>query len=182
VIEADGVPKVNWISLSQMNMHTKVLQKMQQVLLCENDYAYLSESCKARLDQIRKDVRLSGIIENTVVSLSEKTFAIFPWLGTRQLYTLQIILHQQNIESVISPGTFLPIYLEANFNGSKKELLEIINQIKKNDIDVYSFNLPDKIEIPSKFNKYIPRELLRKEFIEDYLDIEGLRVELYHDD
>ena len=175
VEEANGVSSVNWISPSQLNLHTKILQKMRDVLLDDKEYAYLSQSCKSRLAQIREDVQASGIAKNNVIPLGDNKFAVFPWVGTQQLYTLLFTLQQQWIQSLIAPGGFLPIYLEVEYGGTKNELLRVLKNIIENEIDKYSFVFPDKIQIPSKFNKFIPKKLLTKEFLEDYIDIDGLK-------
>lgn len=175
VKEVKGVPSVNWISPSQMDIHTKVLKKMREILLRDDEYAYLSQSCKMRLSQIREDAKLSGIVSELIVLLGGSKFAIFPWVGSRELYTLLFALNQCGVSSAVAPGGFMPIYLEADFDGNKKELLHILNGIFSGELDKRKFDLPDKIQIPSKFNKYIPKELLKKEFVEDYLDIAGLK-------
>ncbi|MCL2121399.1 MAG: hypothetical protein FWH28_04010 [Clostridiales bacterium] len=51
----------------------------------------------------------------------------------------------------------------------------IIRSILQSDTDLYELPLPDTVQIKSKFNEFIPPNLLRKQFIEDYLDWEGLR-------
>ncbi|MDR2898494.1 MAG: DEAD/DEAH box helicase [Spirochaetaceae bacterium] len=180
VTEARSAADGKWQSPSRMEIHIGVLQKIRHILSCDDEYAYLSDSCKARLAQIRKDARLRGITDGLVVPLGRyrrgsKPFAIFPWVGTRQLYTLQLILEQEGLKSVITPGGFLPVCLETAFKGTKNALLSIIKNALNSKLDVHSFRLPDDSEIPSKFNEFIPPELLRKEFIEDYVDVEGLR-------
>jgi len=64
------------------------------------------------------------------------------------------------------------------FNGTKEELEEIIRDILESDPDLYDFPLPEKVQIDGKYNEFVPLELLRKQFIEDYLDFEGLNEAL----
>ncbi|MCL2337519.1 MAG: ATP-dependent helicase, partial [Firmicutes bacterium] len=181
---AKGVPAVSWISPSQLDLHTKVLQKMRDVLVQDEEYAYLSASCKSRLGQIRELARLSGISGELVVPLreqgehGEQSFAVLPWLGTRQLYTLLLALKQRGVQAAVAPGGFLPICLEVEYDGDKTGLTKLVKNIARSEIDKYTFTLPDKIQIPSKFNKFIPKELLVKEFLEDYIDIEGFKTGL----
>jgi len=54
----------------------------------------------------------------------------------------------------------------------------IISDIIKSDLDLYELPLPEKIQIDGKYNEFIPFHLLRKQFIEDYLDFEGLKEAL----
>ncbi len=54
----------------------------------------------------------------------------------------------------------------------------IIDDILHWDADPAKFPLPEKIEIPNKYNEFVPRSLLRKQFVEDFLDFDGLKQEL----
>ena len=67
------------------------------------------------------------------------------------------------------------LYLEVIFDGTADELEAIIRDILCSDLDLYALPLPDKVQIRGKYNEFVPPELLRKQFIEDYLDFEGLR-------
>ena len=50
--------------------------------------------------------------------------------------------------------------------------------VLRSELDVYALPLPDKVQIDGKYNEFIPLELLRKQFIEDYLDFEGLQRDI----
>ena len=67
------------------------------------------------------------------------------------------------------------VYLEVIFNGGAEGLDNIINDILGSDTNLYKLPLPDNAQIKNKYNEYIPKRLLRKQFIEDYLDLDGLR-------
>ena len=41
-----------------------------------------------------------------------------------------------------------------------------------------SLPLNENIQIDGKYNEFIPSELLKKQFIEDYLDFEGLKNDI----
>ena len=70
------------------------------------------------------------------------------------------------------------VYLEVIFQGSKEELEQIIKDILASELDLYSLPLPDKVQIDGKYNEFVPKELLRKQFIEDYLDFAGLKEDI----
>ena len=63
-----------------------------------------------------------------------------------------------------------------NFIGTADELKAIIYDIVKSDLNLYELQLPNRVEIKGKYNEFIPAKLLRKQFIEDYLDFEGLKI------
>ena len=70
---------------------------------------------------------------------------------------------------------YAPYYLEVVTEKSCDQLIEAIKSILQEPVDKYNFNIPDEAQIPYKYNNFIPKELLRKQFIEDYIDIEGLK-------
>ncbi len=168
-----GISVVDWDVDFRAELHTVLVRKIQSALKADEAYPYLSERCKERLTEIQYIARNSGILDNLVTPLSDKKYAIFPWVGTRQLTTLNYALLQRKIKSKLPWPTC--VYLEVIFDGTKEELTDIIEDILHSDLDLYNLPLPEKVQIEGKFNEFIPFELLRKQFIEDYLDFEGLK-------
>jgi len=171
-----GISVVDWDVDFENELHTVLVQKIRSILLSDELYPYLSGRCKERLAEIRYIARNSGILKNLVTSLSEKKYAIFPWVGTRQLMTLNYALRHRKIKSKLPWPTC--VYLEVVFDGTKEELENIIDDIIYSNLDLYDLPLPEKIQIKGKYNEFIPPELLRKQFIEDYLDFKGLKAVL----
>jgi ATP-dependent Lhr-like helicase len=176
VKKVPGISVVDWDVDFTAELHTVLVQKIRNVLTTDELHPYLSERCRERLTEIRYITRNSGILENLVTPLSGKKYAVFPWIGTRQLCTLNYALRHRKIKSKLPFITC--VYLEVIFDGSKEELEEIIADILRSDLDLYSLPLPDKVQIEGKYNEFIPRDLLRKQFIEDYLDFDGLKSQL----
>ncbi|MDR2421256.1 MAG: DEAD/DEAH box helicase [Oscillospiraceae bacterium] len=169
-----GISVVDWDVDFTSELHTVLVRKIRSVLLSDDEYPYLSERCKERMAEIQYIARNSGILDNLVTPLSDKKYAVFPWAGTRQLVTLNYALRHRKIKSKLPWNTC--VYLEVVFDGSKDELEGIIYDILGSDIDLYALPLPDKIQIAGKYNEFVPPELLRKQFIEDYLDFDGLKA------
>ena len=167
-----GISLVDWDVDFDMELHTVLVMKIRNILQCDDDYPYLSDRCGERLSEIRFIARNSGILENLVTPLSDKKFAVFPWVGTRQLFTLHYALLHRKIKNKLLWIT--TVYLEVVFSGTAEELSEIIYDILRSDLNLYDLPLPDKVQVRGKYNEFIPKNLLRKQFIEDYLDFEGL--------
>jgi len=168
-----GISLVDWDVDFDAELHTVLVKKIRSVLLSNDDYPYLSDRCSERLAEIRYIARNSGILENLVTPLSGKKFAVFPWVGTRQLFTLHYALMHRKIMSKLPWIT--SVYLEVTFSGTAGELNDIIHDILHSDLNPYDLPLPDKVQVRGKYNEFIPLSLLRKQFIEDYLDFDGLR-------
>lgn len=179
-----GVSTVDWNVDFNSELHTVLVRKMKDVLQSDDVYPYLSESCAERLGEIRDLARNSGILSHMVVKLSENKYAVFPWVGTRQLFTLHFLLLQKGIKSKIRWRT--SVYLEITFSGSAPDMEEhlesVIEDILASDTNPFSLPLPDKVQIENKYNEFVPLELLKKQFIFDFLDIDGLKTALQDSD
>jgi len=171
-----GISLVDWDQDTAVELHTVLVRRMRDVLKSDESYPYLSDRCAPRLEEIRYIARNSGVLENLVTQLSEKKYAIFPWVGTRQLFTLHYALLDRGLNSKLPWITC--IYLEVIYNGTEESLTELIYDILHSDLDLYSLPLPEKVQVMGKYNEFIPQELLTKQFVEDYLDFEGLKKAL----
>jgi ATP-dependent Lhr-like helicase len=171
-----GISLVDWDVEFEVDLHTVLVRKMRSILQSDEYYPYLSDRCAGRFAEIQYIARNSGILENLVTPLSEKKFAVFPWVGTRQLFTLHYALLGRKIKNRLLWIT--SVYLEVVFSGTAGELSAIIYDILRSDLNLYDLTLPEKIQVRGKYNEFIPQDLLRKQFIEDYLDLGGLRESL----
>jgi ATP-dependent Lhr-like helicase len=168
-----GVSMVDWEAVFDGELHTVLVRRMRDVLLSDAMYPYLSDSCKERITELRYITGNSGILKNLVTQVSNKKFAVFPWLGTRQLLTLHFALLDRGVPNKMPWYTC--VYIEAIFDGTAGELEAIIREIARSDIDLYALPIPGKTQVRAKYNEFIPADLLRKQFVEDYLDMEGVR-------
>ena len=168
-----GISLVDWDVDFTAELHTVLVRKVRSVLKEEGSYPYLSIRCKERLKEIQYIARNSGILDNLVTPLSDRKYAIFPWVGTRQLMTLHYALLQRGLKCKLPFITC--VHLEVLFDGTKAELENMISEILHSKLDLYGLPLPDKVQIDGKYNEFIPPDLLRKQFIEDYLDFDGLK-------
>ena len=168
-----GISLVDWDIDFTGELHTVLVRKVRDILQTDAPYPYLSGRCQERLAEIRYIARNSGILEHLVTPLSDRKYAIFPWVGTRQLVTLHYALLHRKIKSKLP--WLMCVYLEVLFDGAAAELTDIIHDILYSNLDPADLPLPDKVQIDGKYNEFVPLDLLRKQFVEDYLDFEGLQ-------
>ena len=171
-----GISVVDWDVDFNADLHTMLVRKIRSVLMEDAAYPYLSDRCKERLAEIQYITRNSGILDHLVTRLSGKKFAVFPWVGTRQLMTLHYALLKRGIKNQLPWSR--AVYLEVIFSGEKEELEHIIKELLAEELDLYSLPLPDEVQIDGKYNEFVPKPLLRKQFIEDYLDFSGLKADI----
>ncbi len=74
------------------DLHTKVLERMRQVLREEKRYPYLMKNAVARLTQARETARRSGAAEKTLLNLGGNMWCLLPWLGTYAFLALERFL------------------------------------------------------------------------------------------
>ena len=160
----------------EAELHTVLVRKIRSVMKLDVSYPYLSDRCAERLTEIQYIARNCGILEHLITPLSDKKYAVFPWVGTRQLVTLHFALLHRKIKCKIPWGTC--IYLEVFYEGTAEELEAVVEDILHSELDLNELPLPDKVQIRGKYNEFIPFSLLRKQFIEDYLDLEGLKRDM----
>jgi ATP-dependent Lhr-like helicase len=173
VKEAEGSSKISWVSTSRLDQHGRVLQKMREVLCDDGVYPYLSKDCAERLEQIRGVFRAAGLRSRSIVPMSGSRLAFFPWLGTRQINALLLILRRRQLQVFIRPGGFSQVYLDIEC-GSVGLLRKILSDVQRRVKDKRKPEMTGSVNIPGKFNRFIPKELLLKEFMEDYIDTDGL--------
>ena len=171
-----GISLVDWDVDFDVDLHTVLVRKIRSVLLSDDDYPYLSERCRDRLFEIRFIARNSGILDNMVTQLSDRKFAIFPLVGTRQLFTLHYALLHRGFKSKLP--WISCVFLEVLFSGTVEELESAIYDILRSELNLYDLPLPEKVQVRGKYNEFVPEDLLRKQFIEDYLDFGGLKEAL----
>ncbi|MDR1205798.1 MAG: DEAD/DEAH box helicase [Peptococcaceae bacterium] len=174
-----GISVVDWDVDFDAELHTVLVRKIRDVLKTDAAYPYLSERCRERLTEIQYIARNSGILDHLATPLSDRKYAVVPWVGTRQLTTLHYALLHEGIKSKRSWVTC--VYLEVIFDGTQAELENRIRRILRSDLNLYDLPLPDKIQVNGKYNEFVPPDLLRKQFIEDYLDFEGLKSQICSD-
>lgn len=165
-----GISKIAWISSSNNELHTKILQKMRDILISADNYAYLSENCIEKLSNMRNFTKQSGFAVDLISVLSNCRYALFPWVGTKQICALYFALVNKGY-SVQNKNYFLIIETKEG----KKILEKVVSDIVDNLSDKHTFILPENIQILYKYNNFIPLELLRKQFVEDFIDLDGMK-------
>lgn len=163
------------------SIHTRVLQKMRQVLLEDVEYSYLQKNAQKRLQTARQIVKNAGLDKQNILQLEKGKCCIFPWMGTVAYRTLERLLNSFCRESleINSIGGVNPYYLtiklgKDKFKDLQPELVSLCEQrISAEDL-VSSAEAPEL----QKYDQFIPHPLLRKAFAWDYLDIIEMKQQI----
>jgi ATP-dependent Lhr-like helicase len=177
VQQVEGIASISWRG-GGGNIHSKILQRMRQVLFEDIQYPYLQKQAKERLKAVRQLARLVELKQDNILLLEDNTYCLFPWTGTTSFRTLERFLNffvrsSLDIKSIrgISPY-FLIIKLGKNtVEDFYREIASFCEKGLTADDVVASEEAP-KLQ---KYDEFIPNNLLRKAFAGDYLDVVELR-------
>lgn len=153
-------------------VHTRILERMYQVLAEDTEYPYLKPDALERLRLARAVARNTGMLENTLVHLGGYTWAMFPWLGTRSFRTLRRFMGQFADEYKISKMEFEGCYylMFRMERGDGLSLLRAMGErIRRDGISLDHLIGLSECPVYEKYDGFIPAELLRTAFREDKL-------------
>ncbi|MBQ7500563.1 MAG: DEAD/DEAH box helicase [Clostridia bacterium] len=171
VHKVDGKMEIAWPG-DYGEIHTRILEKMRDVLNSDKQYPYLKPNAARRLDVARHLARNTGMTEHSVVHLGGYTWAFFPWLGTRSFRTIRKLIARNGSDLKISRIEYEGCYY-ITFkmeNGNEKAFLEhMASVIGNNGIDKYSLVNVNEMPVFDKYDPFIPSELLRKAYAADRL-------------
>jgi ATP-dependent Lhr-like helicase len=170
--QVKGKAPASWFG-SGGAVHTKILQKMRQVLFESVEYPYLQEKARQRLKEARWLARHSGLNKNIVLPLSGDTYCLFPWIGTIGFRTLERCLRfaykdQIGIRRVEG---FSPYFFVISAKGNIENLPRAIGDAVKGDVTRESLLGEKEAPQMEKYDEFVPPHLLRKAFVNDYLDL-----------
>jgi len=175
VKKVGGVSKIAWNDNGDFEVHTKVLKKMKQILNEEEEYRYLDNSSKQRLQEMRMIAQKANILNEKIVTFVEGKYGIFSWIGTKEIVALSYSLKQENITNSICYKAGIPIFILVTTKMKLEELKKIFHKLKSKEINKEEFEIPDMVEKTGKYNYFIPKELLKKQYIQDCIDVDKMQ-------
>ncbi len=172
VKKIDGISANMWMDTGNEYVHTKVMQKILEVLEAEDDYAFLDETACKRMNEIRSIWKNASQRTNghVIVPLSDTQAAVFPFIGTRGAAALVYAMRSEGLQAELWVSRYIPVCIVVNSDSGIQRIAETLDRLRRDGADKYSFAVPENCEITGKYNDYIPRQLLTKQYIEDYLD------------
>jgi ATP-dependent Lhr-like helicase len=168
--------------------HDRILQRIKQALFEENEYPYLGANALKRLREGREKALEHGFDKYNALDLDYGLIAILPWMGHRNYRTLKnIISHYMKDEGISAQiggsGTF---YMTLKSDYKSGEILAALNEVLNGYINPDDFLNEEKIRAEKKnyeykvpkYDRYVPNKLLKRQVIEDYIDIAFIKSEI----
>ena len=153
-------------------IHTRILERMKQVLAEDKVYPYLKPNAAERLEVARHLARNTGMLERSLVCLGGYTWCLFPWLGTRSFRTLRKFLLKNSKDFKISNLDFEGCYYMTfrMERGDDRELIKYLaGRAVREGVDCASLVASTELPVFDKYDDYIPGELLQKAYAADRL-------------
>ncbi len=180
VKSVEGKMEVSWPG-DYGEIHTRILERMKQVLTEDTVYPYLKPNAQKRLEQARHVARNTGMLEHSLVFLGGYSWCLFPWLGTRAFRAMRKLLAHYSKEFGLSGieyegCCFITFKMT---KGNDYELIRALAADAEREM-TGSEDLVSSGEIPvfEKYDDYVPVELLRHAYATDKLDIVTARKRL----
>lgn len=159
------------------DIHTKILERMRQVLLEDCSYPYLMKNAVARLDEARKAAALSHLASESLISLGGDCYCLFPWLGTYAFFALERFLKLRVADrlGLKALESSRPYFLQFKMKATKEEFFKILLEEVKKPLDPMELVYPNEIPIFEKYDEFLPPELVKKGFAYGILNIEEMK-------
>lgn len=178
VKKIEGISANMWTDTGNEYVHTRVMKKILEIIRSDEQYKFLDATAQKRLNDIRTLCRNAdklatdnlSLATRIILPISDTIYAVFPFLGTRGTMALMYALRERGFQADAYLQRYIPVCIEVRTDMGKDALLEALSDIKANGADKYGFKIPENCEIAGKYNDYIPRKLLTKQYVEDYLD------------
>ncbi len=159
------------------DIHTKILERMRQVLKEDKQYPYLMANAAARLAHTRHVCANSGIADEPLIHLGGDMWALFPWLGTYAFLALERFIRRKCAPELglkkLEPGR--PYFIQLTMKADKDRFIQVLKEKIKEPLDPLELVYPGEVPVFEKYDEFVPDELVRKGFAYGVLDIEGMR-------
>lgn len=159
------------------DLHTKILQRMRQVLREERSYPYLMKNAVARLEQARYTASRSQAAEKSLINLGGTMWCLLPWLGTYSFLALERFLKIKCADrlGLRNFDSARPYYMQFTMKVSPSAFFQIVAEEIRKPIDPMELVYPKELPLFDKYDEYLPEELVKKGFAHGVLDLEGMK-------
>lgn len=159
------------------DMHTKILEKMREVLRSDRIYPYLMKNAVVRLGEARRAAVNSGMTENPLICLGGEMWCLFPWLGTYAFLALERFLKLKCASrlGLSALDSSRPYFLQFKMRANAEEFFRVLSEIAGEPLDPMELLYPGEIPLFDKYDEFLPAELVRKGFAHGVLGIEEMK-------
>ena len=158
------------------DIHTKILERMREVLCEDKGYPYLMSNAVIRLEQARQNSRNAGITEFPLINLGGDMWALFPWLGTYAFLALERFLKLRCAGrlGLRSLDPYRPYFMQFTMKADAKTFFSVLAEEAALPLDPLELVYKDEVPVFEKYDEYVPPELVKKGFAYGVLNTEEM--------
>ena len=162
------------------DIHTRILERMYQVLAEDKQYPYLMAHAVCRLEDARETFRKSLMFSRPLVNLGGKMWAYFPWMGTYSFLAMERFLKLRCAKRLGLKGlqSSRPYYMQFTMQADEAEFYKVIREEAEKDFDPLELVYPKEVPVFEKYDMYVPEALVRKGFAYGVLDVAGMKEKI----
>jgi len=159
------------------DLHTKILQRMRQVLQEDRQYPYLMKNAVARLENARFTAGCSGAAQTPLIHLGGSMWCLLPWVGTYTFLALERFLKIKCADrlELKKLESARPYYMQFTMKANKRTFFQVVSEEIRKPIDPLELVYPHELPLFDKYDEFLPAELVKKGFAYGVLDLDGLR-------
>jgi ATP-dependent Lhr-like helicase len=161
---------------SRGETHSRIVDRMRGILAGEERYPYLSEAARVRLAEGQLRARELNLTEDYFAPVSPGVFFFIPWLGSRAMRTLAVLLRHKEIRKQLGVNS-CSRENEYGFRvTSALPIPELRDRLKR----VFSQGIPPEyaaagdIPLTDKYDYLLPPELRKKQYAANMLNMAEL--------
>ena len=160
------------------DIHTRILERMQEVLREDKTYPYLMPHATCRLAEARNLFRQTGMDKCPLMHLGGNMWALFPWLGSYAFLALERFLKIRCGERLGLRGlnAARPYYMQFTMRTDEEDFYRIVCEEAEKDFDPLELLYPKENPVFEKYDEFVPPELVRRGFALGVLDVEGMKA------
>ena len=170
----EGKMEISWPG-GTGEIHTRLLEKMRDILFGTETYPYLMPNAARRLETARHTARAARMADSPLVSLGGSSFVLFPWLGTRGFRavrrTLAHYASSLGISEIRGEGCCYVTFKAERSTGARflEGLASLLRTAPPSPEELVGSGEAPCFE---KYDEYIPAELLRRAYVTDRLNFD----------
>lgn len=162
------------------DIHTKILERMKQVLTEDKSYPYLLKNAAARLEQARHISKNSDLTNRPLICLGGDMWCFFPWVGTYSFFAAERILKLKcaNRLGIRGLDSYRPYFIRFTMESTPEEFFRVLKEEANALSDPMELVYPNEVPVFEKYDQYVPDQLVKKGFAYGILDIEGIKARI----
>ena len=159
------------------DVHTRILERMRDVLAEEKQYPYLMPNAVCRLREARESFRASGMAEKPLICLGGKMWALFPWLGSYAFLALERFLKLRCGKRLGLRGlnASRPYFLQFTMDADENTFYAVTSEEAAKDFEPLELVYDKENPVFEKYDSFVPEELVRKGFALGVLDVAEMK-------